>query len=117
MTRSAVWMGAATGVVCLLGGLQGYLGAGSGVSLVVGTLVGAVLLAASVLTRRGSGWGQVLLTAVALLLLGGFLVAYFQTYRIWPPLVMVGLASLTFGLGLLGLVLDRYRPPGEEQGL
>jgi hypothetical protein len=52
-----------------------------------------------------------------LVLLALFLVAYFRTYRLWPALALVILSSTTFGLGLLGLVLDRYRSPGGGEGL
>jgi uncharacterized membrane protein (UPF0136 family) len=117
MTRAAAWIGTVTGVVFLLVHLLGLLELGDRVPWVVGVVAGAAVVLGSILTLRGSRGGQVVMTGLGLLLLTLFLAAYFRTYRLWPTLVLVILATLTFGLGLLGLILDRYRAPGADRGL
>ena len=118
MTRIAGWSGLVLGIACLAGGLQGFLGAGSTVSLVTGIVAGGILLWSSARTARGGRLAPGIMVGVAFLIMAGFIAAYFQTYRFWPPLVMVILGCLTFGLGVLGLVLDRYQPSaGGPRGL
>lgn len=111
MTRVGAWVGVVTGSVLV--GVE-ILGARAGGGWMAGLAIalGVVVLAGSVLTLRGVRGGQVVLIGVALVLLGAGLVVYYRTYRLWPELVLVILASVTFGLAILGLVLDRYRSPG-----
>ena len=56
----------------------------------------------------------VALVVVALGLLGRFVPSYFREPKLWPSMVMIALATGTFGFSLIGLVLDRYRPAPES---
>jgi uncharacterized membrane protein (UPF0136 family) len=115
MTRASLVLGALLGVVSLVGGILGYARAGSVASLVAGGVSGLLLLACVVWGARGSTAARVLMSTLGLLLLGRFLPAYFRTYDVWPALVLVLLGTLTFGFGILGVLLDRYRPgPGRS---
>ena len=110
MTRFAAMIGLLLGAVTAVGGVLGYVSAGSLASLIAGLGLGLAALVFAGLTLRGRGFALIGLSVVALLLLGRFLPVYFQTYQVWPHLVLIALASLTFGLGLLGYLLDRYTP-------
>lgn len=108
MTRASVLVGLLLGVVSILGGVLGYA-KGSAASLYAGVGSGVLLLAFGWLTLRGMRWAHAVVLLVALGLLGRFLPAYFQEPRVWPSLTLIALAAVTFGLGVLGFVLDRYR--------
>ena len=109
MTRASSFIGLLTGAVSLAGGIMGYARAGSTASLIAGLAVGLVLLVTAGLALRRTGWPQLVMSIAGLVLLGRFLPVYFQTAAVWPALVMVALGSFTFGFGILGFILDRYR--------
>jgi hypothetical protein len=72
---------------------------------------GAVALAA-VLVWRGSAAAQILLAVAGLVAMGWNLSHFFRTGHFWPDLALIILGCLTLGFNVLGLVLDRYQPPG-----
>jgi hypothetical protein len=100
------------GTVLLLYGLseamRSSLSRPSGAALALGF---AVFLCAA-FAARGSGVGQLILLGLSLAVLAWQLPIYFSTYRPWPGLVFVALASGTFGIGLLGYLLDRHPGSG-----
>jgi uncharacterized membrane protein (UPF0136 family) len=109
MSRASAFIGLLCGIVSLGGGVLGYVRADSTASLVTGAVAGVVLVVTAGLTLRRSAWAQVVMSVVGLALLARFLPAYFKTYSVWPALVLVALGSFTFGFGMLGFILDRYR--------
>ncbi len=112
MTRASAWVGLVLGLIALGTGLQEIVAGRNAMSLLAGVVAGIVLLATAMLTLRGRAWAQIVMSAVGLALLARHVPPYFQTYRPWPGLAMILLGSFTFGLGILGLMLDRYRAPG-----
>jgi uncharacterized membrane protein (UPF0136 family) len=111
VSRFAALMGLLLGAVTAVGGVLGYVNAGSKASLIAGLGLGLTAVGFAAWTFRRRGFPLIGLCVVALALLGRFLPAYFQTYQVWPHLILIALASLTFGFGLLGFLLDRYAPP------
>jgi hypothetical protein len=71
---------------------------------------GAGLAVFAVFTLRKRRWAQILLSFAGLALVGRFLPVYFQTAQMWPFLAVVVLGSATFGIGILGALLDAYQP-------
>lgn len=76
----------------------------------------AGVLAAGWLTWRHRVGGQLILAVLALFLCVRYLSIYFHASNMWPTLAIILLASITLGLALLGLLLDRFRPPPPEAG-
>lgn len=111
MTRASAWVGLVLGLIALGTGLQEIV-AGRNATSLFAVAAGIVLLATATLTLRGRAWAQIVMSAVGLALLARHVPPYFQTYRPWPGLAMILLGSFTFGLGILGWMLDRYRVPG-----
>ncbi len=109
MRRASAFIGMLCGLVSLVGGVLGYVRADSSASLIAGSVAGLLLLVTGYVTLGRSGWAQIVMSLVGLVLLARFLPVYFQTTAVWPALVLVALGSFTFGLGILGFVLDRYR--------
>ncbi len=107
MTRAAGITGMLLGAIALVWGLT--TGAGSA-AMVEGVAVGGVVLVLSALTLLRTVWAEIVLAAAGLAVLSRFLPHYFQTYRMWPDLPLLLLGSFTFGLALLGLLMDRVRP-------
>ena len=116
MTRASALVGMLCGAVSLVGGILGFARAGSTASLIAGGVAGILLLITGMLTWRRIGWAQMVMSLVGLALLGRFLPVYFKTYAVWPALVLVALGSFTFGLGILGFLLDRYPAPRAGSG-
>jgi uncharacterized membrane protein (UPF0136 family) len=112
MTRASAWVGIVLGLITLGTGLQEFATARSPLTLLAGVLAGIVLLAMAALTLRGRAWAQIVMSGVGLLLLARHVPPYFQTYRPWPGLAILLLGSFTFGLGILGMLLDRYQASG-----
>ena len=110
MTRAAGMIGF---LLALMLGIEA-LSAGRTSSLLVGLAGTALVAAASIGTLRKRPVAQTLLCFLGLVFLARALPGYFQTYRAWPTLVVILFATLTLGLGLVGLVLDRF--PGGKSG-
>lgn len=110
MTRASAWVGIVLGLIALGTGLQDLAAARNAMSLLAGVLAGIVLLTMAALTLRGRVWAQIVMSGVGLLLLARHVPPYFRTYRPWPALAILLLGSFTFGLGILGMLLDRYQP-------
>jgi len=77
--------------------------------------LGIAIFVCASLAARGSGTAQLLLIGFCLSVLAWQLPVYFSSYQVWPGLVLVALASGTFGFGLLGYLLDRH-PGGGRPG-
>ena len=108
MTRASAWVGIVLGLIVLGTGLQDVAAARSPMWLLAGVLAGIFLLVTGVLILRGRARAQVAMSLVALGLMARHLPGYFQTYRPWPGLAIILLGSFAFGLGILGVLLDRY---------
>jgi hypothetical protein len=111
MSRGASVFGFLLGVVSVAAGLRA-----DSVSTGWGVGAGILLLALVVFAWRGHLLAQGAMSALGLVLLARFLPVYFQTPGTWWVLALVILGSITFGLGVLGVLLDRYRPPGKQDG-
>ncbi len=111
MSRGASVFGFLLGVVSVAAGLRG-----DGVPMGWGVGAGVLLLVLAILVWRGHGLAQGAMSALGLVLLARFLPVYFQTPGSWWVLALVILGSITLGLGVLGILLDRYRPPGKQDG-
>ena len=98
-------------LLALVTGVGAWVGfqAGSTASLVTGGVCGVLLLAGGHGAWRGITALHILGLATAFFLLGRFLPAYFQQERFFPEFLMVILSAVTFGIALLGFVLDRYK--------
>ncbi len=112
MTRAAAVMGSLLALVSIAGGILAYTRWGSERSLIAGLAGGVVLMVLAVLTERRTAWAQIILSGLGLLYLARFLPHFFQTHMFWPDLPLLFLGSFTAGLGVLGLMLDRYTPEG-----
>jgi hypothetical protein len=113
MTRTAAWVGLALGAsACATFVVD--LGKGVGAVPVGGIAVSLLVLVGAARSLGGHRGGQMAMYLAALPLLARFLVVYFRTYRVWPALVLIALATVTFGLGLLGYFMDRFQAPKEE---
>jgi len=110
MTRAAAVMGVLLALVSIAGGIQVVAEGGSGRSLAAGVAGGLVLLGGAALTWRRVTWAQVVLSVLGLAYLARFLPHFFITKHFWPDLPLLFLGSFTVGLGVLGLMLDRYQP-------
>jgi hypothetical protein len=106
VTRISLLSGALLGLVLLASGL---LSARVGSARALDLAGGLLLLGTVAWGTRGSVAARVVMSVAACLLLARFLPPYFQTYRAWPGLVIVLLATLTMGFGVLGVLLDTYR--------
>ena len=104
MTKAGSIAGTLLGLVCVVSAATGVAAPVTGLA----ALVGPVLLAAAVMAWRGHLVGQITLSVSGLLLLARFLPIYFQTSRLWPDVPVILLGSFTFGLSVLGILLDRY---------
>ena len=77
--------------------------------------VAAVLLiVAATGTLRRNTLAHLTLCALGVVVLAWALPAYFRAHRLWPFLAVIGLSTLTLGLGLVGYLLDRYRVPEDR---
>ena len=97
----------------LLGGMLlvlGFLGIRDGsTTLAVSWFAGTLLVwLTAVQTHRGSAKAQGIMSLLGLLLLARLLPIHFQSGLSWPVLAAIIFASITFGLGILGILLDRY---------
>ena len=111
MTRASGILGMLLGLVSIIGGVLGFVRADSTASLLAGVGVGLAVLVSAFFALQRRFPAQVALLVLAFALLGRFVPAYFMKPLVWPSLVMIALSSITFGLGLLGVVLDRYKRP------
>jgi hypothetical protein len=115
MTRTAAWLGALLGAFLVFHGL-GMGGIPNLISRGVAIGLGLITWLSAVRTVQGSGAAALVLAGVSLVVLGWQLPRYFTSYDPWPALVLVGLASGTFGVGLAGYLIDRHPgrtdPPG-----
>ena len=111
MSRIAAGVALVLAAVC---GVAGVLGAGVGDRNLSGLdlSVGAVVALTAVVGLRGHRSAQIVMSAGALFLLGRALPVYFQISQMWPFLAVIVLASVTFGFGVLGILLDSYSPKG-----
>jgi uncharacterized membrane protein (UPF0136 family) len=112
MTRASAWVGIVLGLIALASGVQEIAAARGLAPLLFGVVAGIVLLVMGALTLRGRAWAQIVMSAVGLVLLARHLPPYFRTYRPWPALAIILLGSFTFGLAILGMMLDRYQASG-----
>jgi len=115
MTRTASWFGWGLGSLLFLHALQS-VGGGSpfGLAEGAGFVLGFGIFLCAVLTIRGWRPAQLVLVGLSLVVLGWELPVYFGSYRPWPGLVFVALASGTFGFGMIGFLIDRYPARGER---
>jgi hypothetical protein len=113
MSRAASWVGIALG---LSAGVYfaSALVRGAGAVPVAGTVFALLVLGGGGRALYGHRGAQLLMCVAALPLLARFLLVYFRTYRVWPGLPLIALATLTFGLGLLGYYLDRFPGPARR---
>jgi uncharacterized membrane protein (UPF0136 family) len=110
MFKTGIVLGLLLAVVSAVGGILGYTQAGSTPSLIAGVASGILLAVGGIGALRGKLGFHILMVVVALALLARFLPVYFQAPKVWPALVMIALSAGTFGFGLIGIVLDRFRP-------
>ena len=108
MTRTAGWMGWMLGITLLLGVVTGERGSTLGVAAGLALLLGW----ASWATLRRKSAGQTVLCVLSFVSLAGALPRYFQTYEVWPSLVVILFGSLALGFGVTGMVLDRFGDGG-----
>ncbi len=108
MTRTAVVFGLILGLALAVWGVR------SGEPTLLAPA--AVLVLASLGTAAGNRVAHMALCLVAVILLGRFLVLFFREQALWPAVPGVGLAMFTFGFGVLGLAIDRYRPRNGDTG-
>jgi len=113
MTRAAAVTGWLVALVALL---RTGLHPGGGPWETVAEVAAAGVLAAAWLTWRRRLGGQLALAVLTLFLCVRYLAIYSQVNNIWPALTIILLASITFGLTLLGLLLDRFHPPSPGGG-
>jgi hypothetical protein len=113
MRPSSAWLGFVLAAVCAAGtavpGKEGLT-----LSLLEGLGAAAALAVLAVFTLKRRRWAQVLLSLVGLALLGRFLPEYFRTTQMWPFLAVIVLGSGTFGIGILGALIEGYEPPETE---
>jgi len=74
-----------------------------------------LLLVAAVGTLRRNTLAHVALCALGVIILAWALPTYFRAHQLWPFLAVIGLSAMTLGLGLVGLLLDRYRLPEDPR--
>ena len=107
MTRAAGISGLLLGAVLLILGVLEIRNVGP--ASVIFWLVSALLvLLTAARTLGGSAGAQVVMSLLGLLLLARLLPIHFHSGLSWPVLAAIILASITFGLGILGILLDRY---------
>lgn len=107
MRKTSGGFGLVLAAVTLAGGVPlGIEGGRLAPALALGA--GAALVVLSLLTIRKRRWAQVLLSLGGLSVLGWFLPVYFRTSQMWPYLALIILGSSTFGLAVLGVLLDAY---------
>jgi uncharacterized membrane protein (UPF0136 family) len=113
MSRAGALLMVGLAVVTAVVSWMGYQ-AGSMVSLVAGSICCVLLLVGGHGAWRHMTWLHLAGLVAAFFLLGRFVPAYFQRERFFPEFVMVILSAITFGIALLGLVLDNYKPAASE---
>lgn len=107
MSRAAVVTGVLLAVVTLVRQRSGlFLGPWATAS----TVAALGILAVGWPVWRHRLGGQIALAALAVFLCVRHLSIYFHVNNIWPALAIILLASITFGLSLLGILMDRFRP-------
>ena len=92
------------------------IGITGGVDVMPGLVIGfgVVLAVAAALAIRGRNpLAQGLMSFLGLMALVRSLPIFFQTLEFWPTVPFVLGGSLTMGLGVLGLVLDRFGPSSD----
>lgn len=104
MSRAACFLGFFLGVLIVVTGLLG--GPDLVPRLVIG--LGGLLAVLAVLAFRGFHIAQALMSLVALVILARSLPIFFRTNELWPNVPFILGGSLTLGLGVLGLLLDRF---------
>ncbi len=91
------------GVICIIGGVIGYLQAKSTPSLISGSISGILMLISSYLITQGLEWAFLMAGAITLLLIIVFSVRLKKTGKFMPAGLMIILGVIT-----LVLVLSQY---------
>lgn len=105
MIENAAIAAIVTGVVAILGGVQGFVRAKSRPSLIAGLIFGDLLLFGGVFALIGWTWGLWMSAVAALALIGRFLPAYLKVpKKVWPALIMAFLSGVTITLALVALL-------------
>lgn len=76
--------------------------------------LGGLLMVLAVLGFRGNSWALGLMSFLGLVAMARALPIYFQTTELWPYVAFILGGSLTLGLGVLGILLDRFQPPPDH---
>ena len=113
MTRAAAATGLVLGGASIAGGAAGW----QGLPPVLFAGAGIVLLVVSAGTLRRNTPAHIVMLALALGLLAAFMPQYFRRPLLWPTLVLIALATVTLGLGLVGFLLDRFTPGPAHRSL
>jgi hypothetical protein len=106
MSRVACFLGFSLGVFSVVTGILG------GPELMARLVIvfGGLLMVVSVLAFRGCPIAQGVMSFFGLLALARSLPIFFQTTELWPNVPFILGGSLTMGLGVLGILLDRFGP-------
>ena len=107
MTRAASITGFVLALVLLLDALRAD-------APWFGVTAAVLLVGAGVWTLRGHTFAHLVLCVLGLALLARSLPLYFRTLHPWPFLAIIGLATGTLGLGVVGFLLDRYEIPRQN---
>lgn len=110
MSRIACVFGFSLGVFSVVIGLLGDSVLAR--QLVIG--LGGLLMVLAVLGFRGNSWALGLMSFLGLVAMARALPIYFQTTELWPYVAFILGGSLTLGLGVLGILLDRFQPPPDH---
>ncbi len=107
MSRAACFFGFS------LGGFSVVLGLLGGPDLVPRPVIGlgGLLMVLAVLGFLGNRWGQGLMSFLGLVAMVWALPIFFQTTEFWPNVPFILGGSFTLGLGVLGIMLDRFGSP------
>ncbi len=105
MIRWTGRLGLVLGVLCLGGGIQGFVMEESLASLIAGLLAGFFLVLGGYCSLTGQARGRIPILVISVLLLGRFLPLFLKNPgNLWPALAISAVAALAALLALLTLV-------------
>jgi hypothetical protein len=109
MRTASALLGLLLAAVCVAGT---FVPGKEGITLsgLEGPGVAAALAVLAVFALKRRRWAQILLSLGGLALLGRFLPVYFRTTQMWPFLAVIILSSATFGIGILGSLIEGFEP-------